>query len=133
MFSFSIKTQKDKEVVDLTENINEYCLKKGRITGSCLLSSLHTTTALSIADLDPGTDMDMLDAFEKLIPDLDFRHPHNPPHVPDHILSAIIGTSVSMPVEKGELSLGTWQRVVFFEFNGPKERSFKLSLFSENS
>ncbi|MGM0482780.1 MAG: secondary thiamine-phosphate synthase enzyme YjbQ [Patescibacteria group bacterium] len=133
MFNFSIKTDNDKEVIDLTETVKDHCLKTKVTTGSCLLSSLHTTTALSIADLDPGTDIDMLEAFEELVPALDFRHPHDPSHVPDHILSAIIGTSVSIPVEKGELSLGTWQRVVFFEFNGPKERFFKLSFFSENA
>jgi thiamine phosphate synthase YjbQ (UPF0047 family) len=54
--------------------------------------------ALATADLDPGTDLDMLDAFEHMVPKLSYRHSHNPMHVPDHILSTLIGTSVSMQV-----------------------------------
>jgi len=88
-------------------------------TGVCQLSLLHTTAALTTADLDPGTDLDMLDAFELMVPKLDYRHEHNPEHVPDHILSAMIGTSVSLMVESGLLLLGTWQRVVLIELDGP--------------
>lgn len=88
---------------------------------------LHTTAALTTADLDPGTDLDMLDAFEEMVPKLKYRHPHDPEHVPDHILSAMIGTSLLVPVENGELVLGTWQRVVLMEFDGPRERQVHMS------
>ena len=131
MISFSIETSKKREVLDLTGSVQEQCKRETILTGLCFLTALHTTTALSIADLDPGTDMDMLDAFEKLIPKLDYRHPHNPDHAPDHILSSLIGPSIFIPIEKGILSLGTWQRVVLFEFDGPRERHFKMSLLSE--
>jgi secondary thiamine-phosphate synthase enzyme len=89
---------------------------------------LHTTAALTTADLDPGTDLDMLDAFEHLIPRLKYRHPHDPTHVPDHILSALIGTSVAVPVDKGHLVLGTWQRVILVELDGPREREVIVGL-----
>lgn len=90
--------------------------------GVCHLVVLHTTAAMTTADLDPGTDLDMLDAFELLVPKLNFRHPHNPAHAPDHILSALIGTSVTLMVENGALVLGTWQRVVLVELDGPRTR-----------
>jgi secondary thiamine-phosphate synthase enzyme len=64
----------------------------------------------------------MLDAFTTMIPALAYRHPHNPAHAPDHILAALLGPSVSVPVESGRLVLGTWQRVVLFEFDGPRRR-----------
>jgi secondary thiamine-phosphate synthase enzyme len=128
----SIKTRKKREVVDITDRIEDL-LRKQRIDGSgiCSLSVLHTTAALTTADLDPGTDLDMLDAFEAMIPKLRYRHPHNPAHVPDHILSALIGTSVSMPFEKGKILLGTWQRVVLIELDGPRERDIAVTLLSE--
>jgi secondary thiamine-phosphate synthase enzyme len=97
-------------------------------TGICQLNLLHTTAALTTADLDPGTDLDMLDAFEIMVPKLDYRHEHNPEHVPDHILSAMIGTSVSLAVEAGLLLLGTWQRVVLIELDGPRERELVMAL-----
>lgn len=73
----------------------------------------------------------MLDAFEAMIPKLRYRHPHNPAHVPDHILSALIGTSVSLPFEKRKLVLGTWQRVVLVELDGPRERELAISISAE--
>ncbi len=124
----TISTQKEKEVVDITERIRKECPENA--TGVCIITVLHTTAALSVADLDPGTDLDMLDAFYGMVPSLDYRHPHDPAHVPDHILSTLIGVTQVCPVEEGRLVLGTWQRIVLFEFNGPKERNITL-LFSK--
>lgn len=123
MFKLQVKTEKKKQVIDITENIKDIT-KKSKITdGICSLFVLHTTASLTTADLDPGTDLDMLDSFETIIPHLPFRHPHNPEHVPDHILSSIIGASLIVPFEKGILTLGIWQRIVLIEFDGPRERN----------
>lgn len=131
MHKLLVKTHRKREVVDITEEVNQILQRSyaGR-SGICHLSILHTTAAVTTADLDPGTDLDMLDAFEAMIPKLRYRHPHNPAHVPDHILSALIGTSVALPVEQGSLILGTWQRVVLMEFDGPRERQGVLSLIA---
>lgn len=94
----------------------------GKDAHICNLFLTHTTAALTTADLDPGTDLDMLDAFEAIVPKLKYRHPHDPSHVSDHILSSVIGTSLTIPVKEGKLVLGTWQRVVLVEFDGPKQR-----------
>jgi len=128
MRKLSFKTRKKREVVDVTDELNS-ALKKSfaDADGVCHLSVLHTTAALTTADLDPGTDLDLLDAFAAMVPKLEYRHPHNPAHVPDHILSALIGTSVSLPVHRGELVLGTWQRVVLVELDGPRQREAVLS------
>jgi secondary thiamine-phosphate synthase enzyme len=131
MHKLAVKTHRKREVVDITEEVNRVLEKSyGGKSGVCHLSTLHTTAALTTADLDPGTDLDMLDAFEAMIPKLRYRHPHNPAHVPDHILSALIGTSVMLPVERGSLVLGTWQRVVLMEFDGPRERQSVLTLLA---
>jgi secondary thiamine-phosphate synthase enzyme len=74
---------------------------------------------------------DMLDAFEAIVPKLRYRHPHNPAHVGDHIMSALIGTSVSLPFENKKLLLGTWQRVVFIELDGPRQREIALSISAD--
>lgn len=122
-----IKTSKNKEVLDITEILNLEIKKQKIKNGLAGLFLLHTTCALTTADLDPGTDLDMLDAFEKIIPKLNYRHPHNPNHVGDHILSSLIGTSLLLPIENNELLLGTWQRVVLIEFSGPREREIKIN------
>jgi secondary thiamine-phosphate synthase enzyme len=129
-----VKTSNKREVIDLTDDLQKAIDHSyAKASGFCTLSVLHTTAALTTADLDPGTDLDMLDAFEHLIPKLKYRHPHNPAHVPDHILSALIGTSVTLPVEKGSLVLGTWQRVILIELDGPRERNIVMGLTAENA
>lgn len=122
-----VKTSKSKEVVDITNLVNNELEKSGAKNGLCYLFVKHTTCALTVADLDPGTDLDMLDAFRELVPKLKYRHPHDPSHVSDHILSALIGVSLTVPVRGGTLNLGTWQRVVLIEFNGPREREIILT------
>ncbi len=129
MQTLTVKTRKKREVVDITAHVQTLLSRSyaGK-TGICQLFLLHTTAALTTADLDPGTDLDMLDAFEQMVPKLQYRHPHNPEHVPDHILSAMIGTSLSLPVENGTLLLGTWQRIVLIEFDGGRSRELVLAL-----
>ena len=127
MQRFSVKTRRKREVLDITGQVEQLIAAKQQ-TGTCSLFVLHTTAALTTADLDPGTDLDLLDAFEAMVPKLHYRHPHNPAHVGDHILSALIGTSVSLPIEDGRLLLGTWQRVILLEFDGPRERELALSI-----
>ncbi|HZM08742.1 MAG TPA: secondary thiamine-phosphate synthase enzyme YjbQ [Candidatus Limnocylindrales bacterium] len=128
MHRLTIKTHKKREIVDITEQLESFLWKQyGDKTGVCQLSVLHTTAALTTADLDPGTDLDMLDAFEHLIPKLQYRHPHNPAHTPDHILSTLIGTSLALMLDRGLLLLGTWQRVVLVELDGPRERELVLA------
>lgn len=129
MKRISLQTRKKREVLDITDVIEQ---ELGSSSGVCHLLVLHTTAALTTADLDPGTDLDMLDAFEAIIPKLRYRHPHNPAHVPDHILSALIGTSVALPFENKKLLLGTWQRVVLIELDGPRERELAMSISVEH-
>jgi secondary thiamine-phosphate synthase enzyme len=124
-----VQSKKAKEVIDITELINSEIKKQNIKRGLVNLFLLHTTAALTTADLDPGTDLDMLDAFNVLIPKLNYRHPHDPSHVPDHILSSIIGTSLTLPIENNELLLGDWQRIVLIEFSGPRKRKIKINFF----
>jgi secondary thiamine-phosphate synthase enzyme len=119
MPKLTIATRRKREILDITERIEKHLPRE---SGICFLNVLHTTAALATADLDPGTDLDMLDAFEAMIPKLRYRHPHNPEHVPDHILSSLIGTCLTLPVESGSLVLGTWQRVILVELDGPRQR-----------
>ncbi len=132
MQKLTIKTRNKREVADITDEVGAALrTHHAEAKGVCHLSLLHTTAALTTADLDPGTDLDMLDAFEAMMPKLRYRHPHNPEHVPDHILSALIGTSVALPVEQGRLILGTWQRIVLVELDGPRQRELVMTFLAE--
>ncbi|HEX4038681.1 MAG TPA: secondary thiamine-phosphate synthase enzyme YjbQ [Acidobacteriaceae bacterium] len=123
MPKLTIATRSKRQIIDITAQVQSGLPKE---TGMACVNVLHTTAALTTADLDPGTDLDMLDAFEAMMPKLRYRHPHNPEHVPDHILSSLIGTALTLPVESGSLVLGTWQRIVLVELDGPREREVAL-------
>jgi secondary thiamine-phosphate synthase enzyme len=132
MQQFTVKTHKKRSVVDITGTVEGMLSSDyAGSSGVCSLFVLHTTAALTTADLDPGTDLDMLDAFEAMVPKLRYRHPHDPAHVPDHILSALIGTSVVLPFKNGKMILGTWQRLVLIELDGPREREIIATVTRE--
>jgi len=131
MHRLTIKTHRKREILDITNQV-EGLLREhyAGSSGACHLVILHTTAALTTADLDPGTDADMLDAFDRIIPKLNYRHPHDPEHVPDHILSALIGTSITLLFENDSLILGTWQRVILVELDGPRQREVAIGFVS---
>lgn len=121
-----VKTQKKDQIIDITDRIEEL-LGKNDGEGVCTVFVLHTTCAVTTADLDPGTDLDFLDALRKLLPPIKYRHPHDPSHTPDHILSSVIGPSVGVPFKNGKLLLGIWQRIVLVELDGPRERNLSVT------
>jgi secondary thiamine-phosphate synthase enzyme len=122
-----VATKKRKQIVDITDAVEEFVQSRNGGNGLCHVFTKHTTSCITTADLDPGTDLDMLDAFEEIVPKLKYRHPHNPEHAPDHIMSSIIGPGVLVPVHSGKLQLGTWQRVVLIELDGPRTRDVALT------
>jgi secondary thiamine-phosphate synthase enzyme len=129
----NVKTTKDKEVLDITDLLNDIVMKSAYEKGVCHLFMTHTTCALTTADLDAGTDEILIDSFKKLVPEKDDRHRHNPEHVGSHVLSSLIGTSLTIPIQNASLVLGTWQRVVIIEFNGPKERHIAFTFIPDKS
>ena len=131
MTKFEVATKRKRQVIDITDLCQEKLSDLKNRSGVCHLFVLHTTAALTIADLDPGTDLDLLDALEAVTPKLKYRHPHDPGHVSDHILSSLIGASLTVPVGDGNIVLGTWQRIILLEFDGPRTRQIALSFVSE--
>jgi secondary thiamine-phosphate synthase enzyme len=122
-----VRTDKSRAVIDITSKIEKFLDSSGLENGLLNIFVLHTTAAIGIADLDPGTDLDMLDAFEAIMPKLKYRHPHDPDHVTEHILSTLLGVSITVPIRQKQPVLGTWQRIVLLEFSGPREREIILT------
>lgn len=127
MQKITITTREQKQVIDLTKILNDLFMKNNYPEGLAFLFLHHTSCAITVADMDTDTDKDYLDAFAEIVPKLNYRHPHDPGHVGDHILSAAIGTSLTIPVQSANMILGVNQKVVLFEFNGPKERRITVS------
>jgi len=120
----TIKTTKPRQVIDITDDVQKLITKDAK---AIMVFVAHTTCAITTADLDPGTDLDLLDAVWEMIPKLQYRHPHNPAHVPAHLASSIIGPSTTIPVNSGKLILGTWQRIILIELDGPQPRHLHIA------
>lgn len=129
MKTFTVSTRKKDHILDITDTVERYLKDEERANGLCSLFVAHTTCAITTADLDPGTDLDLLDALRHMLPQLKYRHPHNPAHTTDHILSSIIGPSLVIPYTEHQLMLGVWQRVILVELDGPRDRTLHLSTF----
>lgn len=129
MIKLQVQTAKKDQVLDVTGPVEAELPRSGG--GAALVLAAHTTCAVTTADLDPGTDLDFLNALRRLLPDLHYRHPHDPRHTPDHILASLIGPSVLVPFDHGRLVLGTWQRIVLVELDGPRARDLYVSFLME--
>jgi secondary thiamine-phosphate synthase enzyme len=84
----------------------------------------HATASLVIMETGSGSESDLQDALERLLPRDDrYAHSHGSPgHGADHVLPAFLGSSLTIPVLGGRTILGTWQSVVLVDLNGDNPR-----------
>ena len=120
-------TKEKREVIDITDDVVKSLERIGTRNGICNIFIMHTTAALTVGELEAGNGPDLLMALESIAPKLKYLHSDDPTHVGAHILSALIGSSLSLPVENGKLSFGTWQRITLVELDGPRERSVDIT------
>ncbi len=123
-----IRTTASKEIVDLTDRLGMVIRKANLQEGLCALFVTHTTAALTTGEIGEGTDDDLLEVVEEMIPRIRFQHAHDPDHAWSHMASSILGPSLTLPVSSGKLVLGTWQSVMLVELDGPRERSVHVTL-----
>jgi len=130
METLRIETKRLKQVVDLTEKVHTIIQKRHFKEGVCSLFLPHTTAALTTGEVGEGTDEDLLEVAEQMIPKIRFRHAHDPSHAWSHMAASIFGASLHLPVNNGTLCLGTWQSVLLVELDGPRERTITVTLLS---
>lgn len=117
-----------RRTVDLTDRVRAFCA--GRGDGLCNVFVPHATAGVAILETGAGSDDDLVDALERLLPRDDrYRHAHGSPgHGADHVLPAIVAPTLSLPVQEGRPMLGTWQSVVLVDLNRDNpRRSVRLS------
>ncbi len=107
---------------DLTGRVSAFCA--GRGDGLCNVFVPHATAGLALMELGAGSDADLSDALDRLLPrDNRYRHRHGAPgHGADHLLPALVSPSLVLPVVGGNVTLGTWQSVVLVDLNGDNPR-----------
>ena len=128
METLKIKTDRLKQVVDLTDRVNALVAKRKMTEGLCCLFVNHTTACVTTGEVGEGTEKDLLDVVQEMIPKIDFRHGHDPSHAWSHMASSILGPSLTVPVSGGTLLLGTWQSILLVELDGPRDRDVHVTL-----
>ncbi|MDD1735377.1 MAG: secondary thiamine-phosphate synthase enzyme YjbQ [Methanothrix sp.] len=127
-----IVTSRQIEIVDITDGIERYVNDCGREKGICLVYSLHTTTALIINEADEALLNDILNLMERIAPQAaGYQHDRGDGNAHAHLRAALLGNSVIIPIEKGGLALGTWQRILFIEMDGPRKRRLSIRIIGD--
>jgi secondary thiamine-phosphate synthase enzyme len=117
-----------RRIVDLTDAVRSFCNRHH--DGLCNVFVPHATAGVAIIETGAGSDDDLLDTLERLLPRDDrYRHAHGAPgHGADHVLPALVSPSVTVPVQGGKPLLGTWQSVVLVDLNSDNpQRNVRLS------
>jgi secondary thiamine-phosphate synthase enzyme len=122
MFDFNVQTGGRTDFVDITSQVQQALAKLDAVDGAVLVFVPHTTAAVTInegADPDVVRDIDM--ELGKVVPLQDGYH-HAEGNSAAHIKSTLVGCTEIVPVSGGRLVLGTWQKIWFCEFDGPRRR-----------
>ena len=117
-------TQKHREYVRITDQVEGIVRKSGIQEGMALVSAMHITAGVYVNDWEDGLIEDIDEWLEKLAPFREeYRHHRTGETNGDsHLKSLLIGHEVILPVTKGKLDLGTWQQVFYAEFDGRRKK-----------
>ncbi len=127
--SFSISTKGEIDFVDITGRADEIVRKSGINEGLALLFAPHATGAIILNENDPSLLEDLKDTLERIIPRNGYRHPFN---AHSHLRSILMEPSKVIPVNKGRLSLGTWQSIIWVEVDTrPRKRTILVTVLGE--
>ncbi|TKB12184.1 secondary thiamine-phosphate synthase enzyme YjbQ [Desulforhopalus sp. IMCC35007] len=120
--SLKIKTSSQRELQDITTQIAAVLSQCSTVSGVLYLFNPHTTAGLTINEgADHDVQKDIITALSHIVPQLRYRHAEG--NSPAHIMTLMTGSSLMVQVEGRELVLGTWQRIFFCEYDGPRTRS----------
>jgi secondary thiamine-phosphate synthase enzyme len=114
-YFLEVQTSGEIDVIDLTPRVNEAIA--GRGDGLCVVFMKHTTAALTLASLEEGAAQDLRTVLPLLVPQIDWQH-LPPEHNTAHLVSVLLGASVTVPIRNGRLDVGTFQKLVLIDF-GP--------------
>ncbi|NDV25909.1 secondary thiamine-phosphate synthase enzyme YjbQ [Desulfovibrio sp. JC010] len=122
METLQIRTNSREEMIDITGTVRQLVKDKGWQSGALLLYCPHTTGAVTVNEgADPDVVRDIIVNMRKLVPHRgDYQHMEG--NSDAHIKTSMFGPDQMLIIEDGDVMLGTWQRIFFCEFDGPRSR-----------
>ena len=122
-----VPTSERVEVLDVTGEVEDAVPENA--TGTCTVFVPHTTAGVTINENERRLLADLTTALDRLVPeDEDYGHNAVDDNADAHIRSMLLGSSVTVPVEDGDLGLGTWQSLLFVESDGPRTRRLTVTV-----
>ncbi len=130
MIEIQVRSSRREEIIDITDRVSAQVKELGWKDGAVFLYVPHTTAGLTVNEGDdPAVASDILESLRRLAPwNADYRHREG--NADAHIKASLMGQSVLVPLEAGELRLGTWQAIFLCEFDGPRTRRVWIQLLS---
>ena len=131
MKTLLVKTSKEKELIDITKQVLEILQEEKVENGMCHLFLRHASAALTTTFFDVEKDLERISQWEVVLPLVkDAKHIHEHTHfmdtIPNYIMASFLGPSISIPIHKGKLMLGEYQRLVLVELGGPRTRTILI-------
>ncbi len=126
----SVRTGERYEFVSITGEVRRAVREAGVEEGVCVVSSTHTTAAVTVnEDYDRDVPRDLTAACKALMGSLDVRFEHAEGNSDSHFLTSLFGQSQHLLVRGGDLDLGRWQGVFLAEFDGPRDRTVRVVVY----
>ena len=126
--TLQVKTSSRTDMVDITAMVQKEVSGQRVEDGICMVYVPHTTAGVTINEgADPAVCRDIMAKLDDMVPrDAGYRHMEG--NSDSHIKASLMGSSVSIMVERGRLVLGTWQKIYFCDFDGPRTRKVYLKV-----
>ncbi len=130
-----LHTKGNTDIMDITPNLHQILVKSKMKMGQMLVFVIGSTGALTTIEYEPGLVKDLKDLLDKIIP-FNKNAAHNQAWNDDnghsHLRASLTGPSLNIPFENGSLVLGTWQQVVFIDYdNRPRSRQISIQLMGK--
>ena len=134
-FSISLSTQGNADIRDITDQVIRHVLQSGLKDGAATIFCPSATSALTTIEYESGALSDLRRLFEEILP-ANREYAHNERwhdgNGHSHVRAAILGPSLTIPFVDGQLTLGTWQQVIYVDFdNRPRQRKLVVQLIGE--
>lgn len=124
-----IQTTKRDEMIDITREVQNLVDQTDVSTGAVVVQSLHTTAGITVNEnADPDVKTDFLRRLNEVFPWDHQSDLHGEGNTAAHLKTSTTGHAQTILIHEGELLLGTWQGIYFCEFDGPRMRSFAVSI-----
>ncbi|NQE05490.1 hypothetical protein C5S32_06435 [ANME-1 cluster archaeon GoMg1] len=134
MATIEIETRQSTELIDITGKVKEIVKsRRGNVnSGICVVFTKHTTSGIIINENEAGLKSDILALLNELIPKgRGYLHDKIDNNAHAHLRAVVLGSSVTIPIERGDLTLGTWQSIFFVECDGPRRREVYVTVIKE--